>query len=126
VNQFARTGGTSAGNYTAVSEVPPDDDTSYVSSSTAGQIDAYKISSIGTVAAVKAVQIVASARKDDAGTRVLGLGFGNGTTENYDAGTSLGNGYTMIRRTLDQNPLTSAPWAVTDLATAQIAVEEIS
>ena len=31
VNQFARTGGTASGNYTAVNEVPPDGDTSYVS-----------------------------------------------------------------------------------------------
>jgi hypothetical protein len=126
VNQFARTGGTSSGNYTAVNEVPPDGDTSYVSSSTAGQIDAYTVSSLGTVASVKAAQIVAASRKDDAGTRVLAVGFGNGTTESYDAGTSLGSGYSMITRPLDKNPLTSAAWATGDFTSAQLALEVIS
>jgi len=126
VNQFSRTGGTSAGNYTAVDDNPPDDDTSYVSSATAGQIDAYTITSIGSVASIKAVQLVASSRKDDAGSRVLALGFGNGTTESYDSGHALGNSYWMLLRPLDQNPLTSAPWAATDLASGQLALEVIS
>ncbi len=126
VNQLSRTGGTSAGNYTAVNNNPPDDDTSYVSSATAGQIDAYTITSIGSVASIKAVQLVASSRKDDAGSRVLALGFGNGTTESYDSGHPLGNSYTMLLRPLDQNPLTSASWATTDLSSAQLALEVIS
>jgi hypothetical protein len=126
ISQWTRTGGTSSGNYTAVDEIPPDDDTSYVSSSTVGQIDSYKFASIGTPAAIVAVQLVASARKDDSGTRVLGLGFGNATTTNFNAGTSIPNGYTMITREMDTNPITGVAWAPTDLASAQIGIEVIS
>jgi hypothetical protein len=126
VNQWTRTGGTSSGNYTAVNEVPPNGDTSYVSSSTAGQIDAYTVSSLGTVSAVVAAQIVASARKDDAGTRVLALGFGDGTTESYNAGTTLNGSYIMYTQPLDENPLTSSAWATSDFSGAQLAIEVIS
>ena len=131
VDQWTRTGGTTSGNYTAVSEVPPaspapDDDTSYVASATAGQADTYKLSALGTVGSIKAVQIVASARKDDSGSRVLALGFGNGTTEQYDAGTSLPSSYVMIRRTLDQNPISNASWTAADITSGQLALKVIS
>jgi hypothetical protein len=126
VNQWSRTGGSSSGNYTAVNEVPPDDDTSYVSSSTPGQIDAYTVSSLGTVSAVVAAQIVASARKDDSGTRVLALGFGNGTSESFNSGVSLGGNYTMYTRPMDTNPLTSSAWATSDFSSAQLALKVIS
>jgi hypothetical protein len=130
VNQFAVVGGTGP-NYTAVNEIPPaspapDDDTSYVYSSTPGQIDAYALSSVGLIPYLLGVQIVASCRKDDASSRVLALGFGDGTIEAYDTGVSLGNNYHMLLYPLNENPLTSSPWAVADLDTAQIAVQVIS
>jgi len=126
VNTWAQTGGTPGQNYTSVNETPPDDDTSYVSSSTVSAADLYTIASVGTPAAIVGVQLVSLAKKDDAGTRVLSLGFGNGTTESFDAGTSLGTDYTFVRRTLDQNPLTNAPWAPADLTGAQIGVSVVS
>jgi hypothetical protein len=126
LSQWTRTGGTTAGNYTAVDEIPPDDDTSYVSSSTVGQVDSYLIGSIGTPAAIVAVQLVASARKDDSGSRVVALGFGNSTTTNFNAGTSVPNEYTMITRPMNTNPITSASWAPTDLTSAQIGLDVIS
>jgi len=126
LSQWTRTGGTTSGNYTAVDEVPPDNDTSYVSSSTVGNIDAYGISSVGTPSAIVAVQLVACARKTDSASRSIGLGFGNSTTDNFDSGHSVTNSYVMYRRTMDSNPITSAAWAATDLSSAQIALKVIS
>lgn len=126
VNQWARTGGTVSGNYTAVDETTPDGDTSYVSSATAGQIDCYTLGSAGSPTAVKCVQICTDVRKDDAATRTVAHGVGNGTTENFDAGTNVGSTYGYLVRGLDTNPLTSAAWTTGDLTTLQSAIKCIS
>lgn len=126
IDGFSRFGGTSAGNWTAVNEVPPDYDTSYVYTSTAGTEDCYTLTTLSNVTTIVAVQLNGFARKDDTPSRVLSLGVGNGTTENFDAGTALNTTYTYILRQLDINPLTSAAWAVTDFTTLQAAVKLIS
>lgn len=125
-NSWSETGGTAGQNYTAVDEVPPDDDTSYVYSSTVNQVDAYTISSIGTVSAIAAVQLVACARKTDSASRVIGLGFGNATSDVFDSGHSVSSSYLMARSTLDSNPVTASAWGASDLSGAQIALKVIS
>lgn len=123
---WSRTGGTVSGNYTAVNEIPPNDNTSYVASSTVAQADSYAVSSIGTVTSIAAVQIVASARKNTSGTRVLGIGFGSSSLDYFDAGHSLSSNYGMHRWTIDGNPLTNAAWAATDFASAQIGLKVLA
>lgn len=126
ISGFGRFGGTSSGNYTAVGENPPDGDSSYVYTATPGTTDAYTITTLSNVTTVKAVQVNAYARKDDTPSRVLGLGVGNGTTENFDAGHSLNTSYTYVRRPMDINPLTSAAWSPSDFTTLQLAQQLIS
>lgn len=126
ISGFSRFGGSSAGNYTAVNENPPDGDVSYVYSAAAGTEDAYTLTALSNVATVKAVQLNGYVRKDDTPSHVVSLGVGNGTTESFDSGTSVNTSYTYILRQLDQNPLTSANWAVTDFTTLQGAVKLIS
>ena len=75
---------------------------------------------------VVAVQVVGDVRKDDSGTRIIALGFGNGTTEAYGTNLSPGNNYAMLTQPFDQNPVTLAPWAPSDLTSAQLAVTVIS
>jgi hypothetical protein len=127
VNQWTRIGGTTSGNYTAVSEAPPDGDTSYVADSNVGDEDCYTLGALpGNAQKIMAVQVVAYARKDDAGARVLGLGFGNGTSEAFDSGTNLGTSYTWVISGFSKNPLTGNNWAVSDFATLQAALQVIS
>ena len=126
INQFARTGGTSSGNYTSVNENPPDNDTSYVSSSTPGAIDCYTVGGIGTPTTVVGAQITASARKDDSSSRVLAIGFGNGSTESYNSGVSLPDSYTMNSQPYDINPITGVAWLPNDINFGQIALKVIS
>jgi hypothetical protein len=126
ISGFSRFGGTSSGNYTAVNENPPDGDTSYVYSAASGTEDAYTLTALSNVATVKAVQLNGYVRKDDTPSHVVSLGVGNGTTESFDSGTSVNTSYTYILRQLDQNPLTSANWAVSDFTTLQGAVKLIS
>jgi hypothetical protein len=126
LDQWAQTGGTGGQPWTAVNETNPDDDTSYVSDATVGDIEDFNLGSHGTIATLYGVGVNAYARKDDAGVRTLGLGVGDGTTENFDAGHALGATYHCYVRTLDSNPLTSAAWATSDLATLQAALKVIA
>ncbi len=131
-NQFSQVGGTAGQNWTCVDDNPatdnpcPDGDTTYVYSSTVGNQDFYAIQAVGSPQAIVGVQIVASARKDDSYTRVLGLGFGNGTTSVFDSGFSLGSNYQMYTQPYDQNPITSGAWDITHLDNGQIGLQVIS
>lgn len=125
-SNFGQVGGTSGEHYTSVDEVPPDDDTSYVFSSNPGDVDAYTLSSVGSPSAIVAIQLVASARKDDSFTRVLALGFGDGTTFDFDAGYSLTSNYVMYTQPYDEDPISSAPWTISNLNNGQIAIKVIA
>jgi len=126
VNDFSQVGGTSGENYTSVNEVPPDDDSSYVYSSNPGDVDTYTLASVGSPSAIVGVQIVASARKDDSYTRVLGLGFSDGTSYAFNDGDSLTSDYQMYTQPFDQNPITSADWTISDLDDGELAIKVIS
>lgn len=120
VNGWTRFGGSASGNYTAVNEIPPDGDTSYVYTATPTTEDCYTIQSLSNVSTVVAVQLSAYARKDDTPSRVLGLGVGNGSTESFPgSGTSLNTSYSYVLLPLDVNPLTTSAWAVADFTTLQ-------
>lgn len=113
-------------NWQCVSQNPPNT-ADYVSDSTPGHVDLYMIQSIsGSPTAVVAVQIVASAEKDDSNSRVLGIGFGNGTISVFDAGFSLTSSYLMYNQPYDLNPITNQAWAVSDVNSGQIGIKVIS
>jgi hypothetical protein len=113
-------------NWQCVSQNPPNT-SDYVSDSHPGDTDLYTIESIsGTPTAVVAVQIVASAEKDDSNTRVLGLGFGNGSTSVFDTGFSLTSTYLMYTQPYDLNPITDEDWTVSEVDNGQIGLQVIS
>jgi hypothetical protein len=117
---------TSGANWTNVDSIPPST-TASVSSATVGATDAYALSSIITAApSVKAVQASAYASKSDAGVRTLGVGVGNGTTENLDGGHGLLTTPRYYERPMDINPLTGVAWTSADLATLQAAIQVIT
>jgi hypothetical protein len=133
VDVLTRTGGTGAGNYTAVNENSgtwPDDDTSYNSSATPGDEDCYGLGALpGNVTAVTGVRVSAWARKDDGSPRTFKLGVGNNTTESWGATQSLSASYKYYHSDFDINPLTSANWALGDFSggsALQAAVEVVS
>lgn len=114
-----------ASNYLCVDTVPAAT-TDYVSDATPGDIDDYALSALPAGTPL-AVQVVAYAEKDDSGTRTLGLGVGNGTTEVFDAGHPLlQNTYGFFTNPLSNNPLTNAAWAFADFTTLQASIKEIA
>src|SRR5579884_4067947 len=101
--QFAVTG--AATNYAAVNNNPPDDDTSYVSSGTAGQQDLYKFSAPSTLGgAVLGIQFNHFARKDDAGTRTIEGLVHTGSTTAAGPQSNPGTSYQDLTSILETNP----------------------
>lgn len=131
VNAWTNTGGTVAtnGNYSAVNSNPADGDSSYVSDSNPGDIDAYTTTALAGqlagVQSVHAVKVTATARKDDAATRTISVGVGNGTTESFGAPLALGTNYVPVSSLFNINPLTGQPWAVADVVSLQTAIKEV-
>lgn len=123
--QLAATG--AASNYAAVNEATQNGDTSYVASATAGQEDTYAMADLSaTVAAVKGLQTVLVARKDDAGPRtvapVLRPG-GAGGSDQVGASVPLVASYAMQLQVWETNPATSAPWTPADVTAAEVGMK---
>jgi hypothetical protein len=115
-----------AANWDCVNDPNPDNDATYVTSSTPGQVDTYVLSDLVTTAGfVKCVQVVSYARKDDAGTRQIrntikptGTRY-NGTT------VSLNTGYQFQTDGWEVNPDTSATWTIAEVNALKAGVEEV-
>jgi hypothetical protein len=124
--QWTPNGGTDP-NWEIAAQIPPGGSSGYyLSSSVVGDFDLYEIASLpGSNDTIVGVQIVASAYKDDSGARVLGVGFGNGTTYIFNAGFPLGGSYIMYEQTYDINPITNQAWVETDINSGQIGIKVI-
>lgn len=129
VTGFTQTGGISGSNYSSVNDAPPDGDNSYVASNVVGTVDTYRIpppNAITPVSQVYGVSVYALGRKDDSPSRFISCGVGNGTTENFDAGSPLGSSYAYVQRVFPTNPLTNQPWTLADFDTLQLAIKLVT
>lgn len=100
-------------HYSAVNDNPPNDDTNYVSSATAGQLDTYKYS-VSTTGPIVALQNVLCARKDDVGTRTIAAEYRSSGGSNYTGGNSFSpaSSYLMYRQIYETDPATGSAWAL--------------
>ena len=121
--QFAPSAGS---NYQCVDETPGNDDTDYISSSTAGHKDSYNFGAVGVTGSVKGVQVLASARKDDAGTRTVRRLIRIGGTDYTGSSVGLGSTYVYVRDVLDTSPATAGDWTVSEIDGAEFGVELVS
>jgi hypothetical protein len=118
---FNQVGGSAAGFYTSVNEYPPGDDSSYLYSNTTGSAASFIVSPPApSLINILGAQIVAEVRKETSGTRAFKLGFGNGSSINYNNSTSLGSSYTFQTRQMDVNPFTSVPFTQADFTSPNI------
>ena len=65
-------------NWMNVDDITPDGDTSTVASTTVGDLDLYTMEAIPTGLVIKAIQGIASVKKDTAGLAALKLQYGSG------------------------------------------------
>jgi hypothetical protein len=115
-------------HYTRVNEGSPDDDTSFVSTSTPGQIDTYTFPAIAPTGVIAAVQVCLCERKDDAGARVTSTEYRSAAGTNYD-GTNqftLNSAYRIDRQIYEVDPATGSAWVVTGLNGGEFGVKCVS
>ena len=114
-------------NYECVNESPPTDDTDYVSSETADNIDTYAFAALATTAgSVKAVTVWNYARKDDAGTRQIAAVARHDTSESYGSTVTLSATYTHYGEIYHVNPSTTSAWTIAEVNEAEFGVKLIA
>lgn len=114
-------------NWQATSDNPPDNDTSYVSSNTPGNIDLYTVPNLSVAGTIRGVQTVIDARKDDAGSHGLAAEVRIGGTNYNGATVQLGSTYVMQTEIRETNPFTGVAWTQSDINTPlQIGLNLIS
>ena len=114
-------------NYECVDDNPANDDTDYVSSSTANQIDTYALSDLPAFTGdIKGVQALLCARKDDAGTRQIAQVIKPDATNHVGTTRELADNYTYYRELWENNPDTTNPWTISEINSLKAGVKMVS
>jgi hypothetical protein len=118
---------TGTSNYAMVDDTLYNDDTDYVSASTAGNKDLYDVADLSfTPANVYAVQVTWRARKDDATARTVRANLKSGGTTTNGTTQAMGASYVSFHDLYLTDPNTSAAWTPTNVNAIQIGPEVVS
>lgn len=121
--QFTASAGS---NYQCVDETPPNEDTDYVSTSTAGHVDLYAMGDLPvTPTAIKATMVCAVARKDDVGSRTLRTKLKSGGTTSNGASNALAITYAGIADMYEVDPNTGSAWTKTAIDAMEVGIENV-
>jgi hypothetical protein len=114
-----------ATHWQAVSEVPPDEDTSYVADSTVGNRDTYTLQDLSLVSAqINGIQVLIRAREDTAAGTAIRRVYRNAGVDNVGPDVILDTGYAYyIREILETDPVAAGPWTVPNINSAEIGCE---
>lgn len=114
-------------NYDCVDEAAPDDDTTYVSSSTATQKDTYAAGDLsGTPDSIKGVQTVLMVRKDDAGTRTFAAVIRSGGADYDGTSVNVTTDYLCYPEVRETDPATSAAWTASGVNALEVGVKLVA
>jgi hypothetical protein len=102
-----------ANHYSRVADTNPDDDTSYNSTATAGNIDTFKVGA-ATAGTILGVQYTLRHRVDDAGTHTVAPLVRVASTDYPGSGITCSASYVTSLVLQETNPATSAAWASSD------------
>lgn len=122
-NDWTPLGGGS--NYVEVDDNPPDEDTSYVYSSTDGDIDLYGHEVLSQATSVFGVQVSAYLQKDDAGALWARLGVRSGGSNYFGTVEGVGASWAFQKEIFELNPATASDWTTTSINAAEIGIERI-
>lgn len=115
-------------HFALVDETTPNDDSDYLSTSTAGARDSQALGDLPSLTdmVVAGVQQCLSARKDDAGTReVKGLLKSGGTTQAGSVTHTLTTSYRYYRQITETDPATGAAWTEAAVNSLEAGAENI-
>lgn len=112
-------------NFERVDEAAPDDDSSYVESSTTGQRDLYNYPALPTdTDTIQGVQVATIGRETDVTDFTLITPVKSGGTLYKDAAQAVGGtSYEDLRRVLEVDPDTSVAWTKSGVDSAQFGIE---
>jgi hypothetical protein len=110
-------------HFSRVNEISPDDDTSYVYSATAGQLDTYTFASVSPTGAVAGVATTLCARKDDVGSRTISAEYRGGGS-NYTGSKSFSptSSYLMFQQIYETDPATGLAWTAGGINAGEFGV----
>lgn len=98
-------------SYVEIDEVPPDDDTTYIYSTSPGNRDTHSFETLSASGTIAAAVLNMNARKEGAGTRTIkGMCRSNGTDEEGTEQT-ISDTYHIYQEAFEEDPDTSAAWA---------------
>lgn len=111
---------TGAAEWDHVEEVPPDNDTTYLSTTSANTYSSFSMADQALTYANYTAMTVSAIAKKDSGTVNLGVGFRIGSS-NYIAGvsSSLGTSYGNVEGRLTTDPSTSLSWGSANINAAE-------
>jgi hypothetical protein len=109
-------------NYQNVDDTTPDGDTTYNSSNTASQKDTFATASLGLTGTpvVKAVNIITSVRKDDAGSRTHRNVIRSGSTDFEGSDFAPLTTYSSAQSIWETDPNTASAWTYSNADAIQI------
>lgn len=117
----------SGSNYANVNETTPDNDTSYNTSNTAGNIDSFVFGSLTSITGtIFGVQANVDADKDDAGSRSIAAMTRVSSTDYVGSTQSVSTTYHIYTQIWEQNPNTSANWTATSINASEFGYKVIS
>lgn len=123
--QWAPSTGTA--HYSLVNDTAEDGDSTYIESSTPGQVDRFTSSdAIGTPVAVYGVGVRAIARKTDGATRQINLQIANGASVASGPTATLGTSFAGTAAAFNTDPATGAAWTLTGASNAQFGVNVVA
>lgn len=102
-------------NWQNVDDNPGDDDTTYNSSATAGQIDTFTMANLTASGTIKGVNQYVRHRKDDAGTRTVRSVVRIGTTNYEGPDVGVTTSYVTTLELRETSPATTAAWTVSEV-----------
>ncbi len=121
-SDFTRNGGTVDGNYTAVDELAPDDDTSFVDTDVPGSEDFYEMEDLsGQDIFAVAVTSCARAADDSAGS-IQNQILSNSVTGSAPT-RALSSTYTFVQDIFETNPDTLDQWTAAEVNDAQAGIK---
>lgn len=112
-------------NFECVDETPLNE-TDYISSLTAEDVDTYVFGNLSVAAGtIRALQVNMTAKKDDAGGRWIAPVLRPAATNHIGASQAIGDSYIDYRQVYETNPETSSGWTVADINGAEFGVKLI-
>lgn len=109
VASFTANTGTTHG---AIAEIPPDDDTTYITATTIGSESQFELTDLpGEVVTVSGVMTLPRMRKTDAGNMFVTTGLVSGAYEVFGADRAITTAYAYYGDIFERNPANGAAWS---------------